>query len=115
LTALAIGLEAVPVGNLFSRLRVVCGRHGLTLSQLSCLSVLHEEPLNMTEISKVMDHSTAASTGLVDRLEEMGLIERKHAKGDRRCIYVHLTDKGRGVLEDVAAEIKQERAPCYVV
>jgi DNA-binding MarR family transcriptional regulator len=36
---------------------------------------------------------------LVDRLEEVGFIERRPDKDDRRVRRVHLTRKGRGVLE----------------
>jgi predicted transcriptional regulator len=34
----------------------------------------------MTEIASRMGHTTAAATGLVDRLEKLGLVRRVHAR-----------------------------------
>ena len=44
----------------------------------------NENFLTMTDISKKMGHSTAAATGLVDRLEKLGYVQRLHASEDRR-------------------------------
>ena len=48
----------------------------------------------MTDISKKMGHSTAAATGLVDRLEKLGYVQRLHAADDRRKVMVQITRKG---------------------
>ncbi len=53
-----------------------------------------EEHLTMTEISNKMGHSTAAATGLVDRLEKLGYVQRLHAADDRRKVMVQITRKG---------------------
>ncbi|MDF1657085.1 MAG: MarR family transcriptional regulator, partial [Verrucomicrobiales bacterium] len=45
-------------------------------------------------ISKKMGHSTAAATGLVDRLEKLGYVQRLHAADDRRKVMVQITRKG---------------------
>jgi len=72
----------------------------------------------MSDIAKKMGHSTAAATGLVDRLEKLFLVERVHATEDRRKIMVHITAKGiefvakkrqeisRG-LQEILAETKK--------
>jgi len=54
----------------------------------------NEDYLNMTEISNKMGHSTAAATGLVDRLEKLGYVQRLHAADDRRKVMVQITRKG---------------------
>jgi len=54
----------------------------------------NEEYLTMTDISKKMGHSTAAATGLVDRLEKLGYVQRLHAADDRRKVMVQITRKG---------------------
>lgn len=54
----------------------------------------NEDHLTMTDISKKMGHSTAAATGLVDRLEKLGYVERLHAAEDRRKVMVQITQKG---------------------
>jgi len=54
----------------------------------------NEDFLTMTDISKKMGHSTAAATGLVDRLEKLGYVQRLHAADDRRKVMVQITHKG---------------------
>ena len=54
----------------------------------------NEDYLTMTDISKKMGHSTAAATGLVDRLEKRGYVQRLHAADDRRKVMVQITRKG---------------------
>src|SRR6188508_3286020 len=74
-----------------------------------------EEYLTMSDIAKKMGHSTAAATGLVDRLEKLGYVERMHAADDRRKVLVRITPKGldlvsklRGALQDRVAEAMHE-------
>ena len=53
-----------------------------------------------------MGHSTAAATGLVDRLEKLGYVQRLHAAEDRRKVMVQITRKGLELvtrLRDVIA------------
>jgi DNA-binding MarR family transcriptional regulator len=67
------------------------------------------EPLTMTEIAGRMRHTTAAATGLVDRLEKLGLARRQNAAQDRRRVLVHITTKGSRLVtkvrEDMVANI----------
>jgi len=58
----------------------------------------NEDYLTMTDISKKMGHSTAAATGLVDRLEKLGYVQRLHAADDRRKVMVRITRKGVEML-----------------
>ncbi len=44
--------------------------------------------LSMSEIAEKMNHSTAAATGLVDRLENLGFVQRPHAASHRRKVLV---------------------------
>ena len=59
----------------------------------------------MTDISKKMGHSTAAATGLVDRLEKLGYVQRLHAQDDRRKVMVQITRKGIDLVERIREEI----------
>ncbi|MEY3895027.1 MAG: hypothetical protein RLZZ214_546 [Verrucomicrobiota bacterium] len=70
-------------------------RGNLSYSQFFLLTYLSsEEYLTMTDIAKKMAHSTAAATGLVDRMAKFGYVERVHAVEDRRKIMVRITKKG---------------------
>jgi MarR family 2-MHQ and catechol resistance regulon transcriptional repressor len=51
-----------------------------------------------------MDVSDASATGIVDRMEKRGLVERRHGTGDRRQVLVHATDAGARVFRDIGAE-----------
>ena len=69
-----------------------------------------EEYLTMTDIAKKMGHSTAAATGLVDRIEKLGYVERTHASEDRRKIMVRITSKGTELVAKMRKEIATDLA-----
>ena len=71
----------------------------ISYAQLFLLGSLDRtEDMTMSEIARRMGHSTAAATGLVDRLQKLGYVDRVHAEEDRRKILVMITDKGRRVV-----------------
>lgn len=77
-------------------------RGNVSFPQYALLDFLAQKgELTMTEIAKKMDHTTAAATGLVDRLEKLGHVERCHAKSDRRKILVKITPSGEGIVGEV--------------
>jgi len=67
-----------------------------------------EEYLTMSDIAKKMGHSTAAATGLVDRLEKLSYVERMHAAEDRRKIMVRITAKGIELVSKMRTEIAND-------
>ena len=67
-----------------------------------------EEYLTMSDIAKKMGHSTAAATGLVDRLEKLHYVERVHAAEDRRKIMVRITTKGIELVSKMRTEIAND-------
>jgi DNA-binding MarR family transcriptional regulator len=69
-----------------------------------------EEYLTMSDIAKKMGHSTAAATGLVDRLEKLAYVERVHAAEDRRKIMVRITTKGVELVSKMRSEIATDLA-----
>ena len=69
-----------------------------------------EEYLTMSDIAKKMGHSTAAATGLVDRLEKLSYVERAHAVEDRRKIMVSITSKGIELVSKMRKEIATDLA-----
>jgi DNA-binding MarR family transcriptional regulator len=98
----------------------------ITLPQFFVLSHLdkHDES-KMNELAKVMDVTTAAATGIVDRLVRYGYIVRAYDPEDRRVINVRLTQKGsdlvkrigrqrRDVTRDVFGRISKEERENYL-
>lgn len=71
---------------------------GLGESELVALQHLALEPLGPAEVARRLGVSTAASTGIVDRLAARGHVERRPHASDRRRTEVHLTASGRGEL-----------------
>jgi DNA-binding MarR family transcriptional regulator len=70
--------------------------HNLSLPQIYLLGVLKNEGdiLTTGEIGRAMVKASQTITGLVDRLEEPGLVERVFDRRDRRKTWVRLTEKG---------------------
>ena len=63
-----------------------------------------EDFLSMSSIAQKMGHSTAAATGMVDKLQEMGYLKRMSAAKDRRKIMVAITQEVRqSIVRDLAA------------
>jgi len=59
-----------------------------------------------------------AATGIITRLEQIGLVERRHDREDRRVVKVYLTAEGRdisqtlvSVVEDFEQNMKHGMAP----
>ena len=81
-------------------------RGNISFPQFFLLAYLSSEDyLTMSDIAKKMGHSTAAATGLVDRLEKLGYVERVHAAEDRRKIMVCITHKGTELVAHMRKEI----------
>ena len=69
-----------------------------------------EESLSMSNIARMMGHSTAAATGMVDKLQELGHLKRYTAAADRRKIMVRITEQGLDLVERMRGNIAQNLA-----
>jgi len=77
-------------------------RGHVSFPQYCLLGFLAQQPhLTMSEIAHRMGHTTAAATGLVDRLEKLGHARRAHARDDRRKIQVQITESGLTLVTEV--------------
>ena len=74
--------------------------HGLTPSQYNILRILRGEgkPLPILEIASRTITVVPGITGLIDRLEHAGFVNRLRCDKDRRVIYVALTDQALTTL-----------------
>ena len=92
--------EAIERGG---RLRhVIARRAGLSESDLVAMEHLMRAPLGPGELARILDVTTAASTGLVDRLAQRGHVQRHPHALDRRRTQVEVTPSGR---EEVLAHL----------
>ena len=86
-------------------------RDNISFAQFFLLSYLAtSKELTMTDIARKMGHSTAAATGLVDRLEKLGLMERTHAVDDRRKVLVRITSRGIELVSRLRDELQSQIA-----
>jgi DNA-binding MarR family transcriptional regulator len=86
-------------------------RGALSLVQLNVVAVLEAEgPLPMGRLADELDVSVASATGIVDRMERRGLVERRHATDDRRVVAVHLAEGGGAIFRDMAARRRENIA-----
>ncbi|GAC66234.1 MarR family winged helix-turn-helix transcriptional regulator [Gordonia soli] len=68
---------------------------GVGAADLRCLDVLSESPRTAGELAVAAGLRPAATTALIDRLAERGLVRRSPSPTDRRRVMVELTDSGR--------------------
>src|ERR1700716_1715747 len=65
----------------------------------------HKEVLTMSAIAQKMGHTTAAASGLVARLENLGFVVRSVARDDRRKVMVCITAKGSALVRRIREEM----------
>jgi len=98
---------------IFKLTELVLLPHRLSLPQIYLLGVLKNGGgiLTTGEIGRAMIKASQTITGLVDRLEEPGLVERVFDRRDRRKTWVRLTDQGERKLAEafpVAERLAEE-------
>jgi DNA-binding MarR family transcriptional regulator len=64
-----------------------------------------KEVLTMSGIAQKMGHTTAAASGLVARLENLGYVVRSAAREDRRKVMVCITPKGSALVRRIQEEM----------
>jgi DNA-binding MarR family transcriptional regulator len=74
--------------------------HGLTSAQYNLLRILRGEgrPMCSMQVAGRMITEVPGITGLIDRLERGGLVERERSAEDRRVVMVAITPKGLETL-----------------
>jgi DNA-binding MarR family transcriptional regulator len=83
----------------------------LSLVHLNVLAVLDiDGPLPMSSLAETLDVSQASATGIIDRMEQRGLVERRRGDDDRRVVRVALTDEGRNLIAGLATERREHLA-----
>ena len=77
---------------------------GETLPRFDVLAALHRMGTRMTmsELSRHLRVSNGNVTGIIERLAEDGLVERRRDDQDRRTAHVCLTDGGAAKFETMA-------------
>jgi len=82
---------------------------GISMTHLHILWVLeHHGDLPMSRLADLLDVSLSNATGLIDRMEERGLVERDRVPDDRRVVIVRASAEGARQRDEIEA-LKQDR------
>jgi DNA-binding MarR family transcriptional regulator len=94
------------------RFLAVASEFELSPPQVRALGVLDpDRPVPMSELAEALHCDNSNVTGIVDRLEDRGLVERRSATHDRRVKMLAVTPRGAEVRERLAERLEQPPAP----
>ncbi|HJV47005.1 MAG TPA: MarR family transcriptional regulator [Bacillota bacterium] len=88
------------------------GKCGITLPQAFFLETIAERPRTIGEISELIDLSYSTVSGIADRLERQGIIERYRDKEDRRVVWIRFSE-GCEELENKFPVLDREYFPRF--
>jgi DNA-binding MarR family transcriptional regulator len=74
----------------------------VSIVHLHVLTILESSgALPMGKVAEALDVSIASATGIIDRMEQRGLVERGHQADDRRVVLVRPTPAGLALFSDL--------------
>jgi DNA-binding MarR family transcriptional regulator len=77
-------------------------RLGISMTHFHVLTLLrHHDAMAMGRLADVLDASMSNATGIIDRMEERGLVERVRVPDDRRVVLVRPTQAGLDLVDEV--------------
>jgi DNA-binding MarR family transcriptional regulator len=85
--------------------------HDLSLTQLRVLAILRDRRAKMSELAEYLGLDKSTISGLVDRAERRGLLQRVPNPIDGRGIDVELTNDGMELAQRGATQIAQSLSP----
>ncbi|MFF1291789.1 MULTISPECIES: MarR family winged helix-turn-helix transcriptional regulator [unclassified Streptomyces] len=112
----ALTLEVVElIGDVVARFYAdfedAAAEHALTGAQARLVSLLALEPLPMRKLAHKLRCEPSNVTGIVDRLESRGLVERRPDPADRRVKLAAVTEEGRAVARSLRESLRFAREP----
>jgi DNA-binding MarR family transcriptional regulator len=95
---------------LHSRQLAACSN--ITAPQLICLRAVidNEVPITATAISREMHVSPSTVVGILDRLEDKGLVRRERGREDRRIVFVSATEDGVALARATPSPLQKKLA-----
>jgi DNA-binding MarR family transcriptional regulator len=102
---LVAGAALADLGRSFGTLRCAGSRRlvelGVSMTHFHVLTLLrHHDAMSMGRLAELMGASMSAATGIIDRMEERGLVERVRVPNDRRVVVVRPTRGGIDLVDD---------------
>jgi homoprotocatechuate degradation regulator HpaR len=89
--------------GVMSHFRAILNQHGLTEQQWRVLrALLDQSPLEPRQICETCQLLSASATGVLARMEELGLVRRERMAEDQRRVRVSITPKSRALARRMA-------------
>ena len=86
--------------------------HGLPTGSLTVLALIAANPgSSQTALARRAGLNKSALVGIVDQLEQRGLVERGRAESDRRRYQVSVTAEGERAMQALFALVDREERP----
>ncbi|MGW2819867.1 MarR family winged helix-turn-helix transcriptional regulator [Streptomyces sp. NPDC001443] len=111
LTMDVVELIGEVVARFYEDYEAAAGDHALTGAQARLLSLLSLEALPMRKLAQKLKCEPSNVTGIVDRLESRGLVERRPDAADRRVKLAAATDEGIQVARSLRESLHFAREP----
>jgi DNA-binding MarR family transcriptional regulator len=89
----------------------VAAEYDLSLTQLRVLAILRDRRVRMSELADYLGLDKSTISGLVDRAEKRGLLQRAPNPADGRATDVFLTGEGRQLADLGEAKIARSLSP----
>lgn len=94
--------------HLSQQFRSHFGKLNLTFPQALVLSVLGGEgPMPISQLAERTGSANSTVSGIVDRLEKLGLARRTRSESDHRVIYVEATEHYQGLREKAETGVNE--------
>jgi len=108
----ALFLSLTLADRLRARYSTIAESLDLTTAQAKALTVLQaDRPLPMRALAKLIHQDPSNLTGVVDRLEERGLIERRGSTDDRRVKGLLITPAGLALADTFRTQLGADLGP----
>jgi len=89
----------------------LAAEYSITGLQVICLQTVQDDgPLTVTALAKLVHLGNSTVVGILDRLEQKGLVQRERGTVDRRQVLVHVTPAGRDLLLRVPSPLQDRLA-----
>ncbi|WP_455359365.1 MarR family winged helix-turn-helix transcriptional regulator [Streptomyces sp. SYSU K21746] len=111
LTLEVVELIGTVVARYYEEYDHAAGKHQLTGAQARVLGLLSIEPMPMRRIAQKLKCEPSNVTGIVDRLEARGLVERRPDPADRRIKLAAPTAEGRETAARLRDSLDFAREP----
>jgi DNA-binding MarR family transcriptional regulator len=96
-------------------LNKVAGENDLSLTQLRVFAILRDRRVGTTALARHLGLEKSTMSGLVERAERRGLLQKAPAANDGRAVEISLTAGGRRLARLLFAQVEEALTPLISV